>query len=138
MLQFCSVSNSLSHTTLSNKERGIFFKKTVSFLFIVSLCYAYRCICIMWIQHKDTLTEEIPPHKNAPLSAIVGDFYCVCIESWLQCGRKPRYYCNLQPSTLALTWQDKWLGIPNSINRLFISCPSTYTIVQIKFFELLH
>ena len=25
MLQFCSVSNSLSHTTLSNKVRGIFF-----------------------------------------------------------------------------------------------------------------
>ena len=25
MLQFCSVSNSLSHTTLSNKGRGIFF-----------------------------------------------------------------------------------------------------------------
>ena len=25
MLQFCSVSNSLSHTTLSNKVRGLFF-----------------------------------------------------------------------------------------------------------------
>ena len=35
MLQFCSVSNSLSHTTLSNKVRGIFFKKTVSPVFII-------------------------------------------------------------------------------------------------------
>ena len=32
MLQFCSVSNSLSHTTLSNKVRGIFYKRTVSSL----------------------------------------------------------------------------------------------------------
>ena len=30
MLQFCSVSNSLSHTTLSNKVRGIFFWSSVS------------------------------------------------------------------------------------------------------------
>ena len=30
MLQFCSVSNSLSHTTLSNKVRGLFFWRPVS------------------------------------------------------------------------------------------------------------
>ena len=36
MLLFCSVSNSLSHTTLSNKVRGIFYKRTVSLVFIVS------------------------------------------------------------------------------------------------------
>ena len=35
MLQFCSVSNSLSHTTLSNKVRGIFSQRTVSLVFII-------------------------------------------------------------------------------------------------------
>ena len=52
MLQFCLVSNSISHTTLSIKMRGIFFKRTVSLVFIVSLCYAYvnvyvLCVCIV-------------------------------------------------------------------------------------------
>ena len=36
MLQFCSVSNSLSHTTLSNKVRGIFFLKDCVVFIIVS------------------------------------------------------------------------------------------------------
>ena len=53
MLQFCSVSNSLSHTTLSNKVRGIFFKRIVSLVFIVSLFYdsACRCICVCIVGH---------------------------------------------------------------------------------------
>ena len=34
MLQFCSVSNSLSHTNLLNKVRGIFFLKKSSLVFI--------------------------------------------------------------------------------------------------------
>ena len=50
MLQFCSVSNSLSHTTLSNKVRGIFFQRTVSLVFIVS----FACICI-WVYNRSTL-----------------------------------------------------------------------------------
>ena len=38
MLQFCSASNSLSQTTLSNKVRGIFFKE---------LCRHYYCVVVM-------------------------------------------------------------------------------------------
>ena len=48
MLQFCSVINSLSHTTLSNKVRGIFFLKRLCHSSL--LCRRYdstcRCICI--------------------------------------------------------------------------------------------
>ena len=39
MLQFCSVSNSLSHTTLSIKWEVYFSKKTVSLVFIMSLLW---------------------------------------------------------------------------------------------------
>ena len=53
MLQFCSVSNSLSHTTLSNKVRGIFFQRTVSLVFIVLLWFCmhmYKCLyCSSWL-----------------------------------------------------------------------------------------
>ena len=35
MIQFCSVSNSFSQTTLSNKVRGIFFEITVSLVVII-------------------------------------------------------------------------------------------------------
>ena len=49
MLQFCSVSNSLSHTNLSNKVRGIYFFKEVftrlllrQYVFCMYMCiYAY-------------------------------------------------------------------------------------------------
>ena len=49
-LPFCSVSNSLLHTTLSNKVRGIFFLRTVSLVFIIvsSLwLFMHACICIV-------------------------------------------------------------------------------------------
>ena len=59
MLQFCSVSNSLSHTTLSNKVRGIFFKRTVSLVFIVSLLWFCICICIV-VHGYTTLVFMLP------------------------------------------------------------------------------
>ena len=44
MLQFCSVSNSLSHTTLSNKVRGTYFSKELCCSSL--LCrYDSACIC---------------------------------------------------------------------------------------------
>ena len=46
MLQSCSVSYSLSHTNLSNKVRGIFFKKTVSLVFIVSSLWFRMHMCL--------------------------------------------------------------------------------------------
>ena len=47
MLLFCSVSNSLSHTNLLNKARGIVFLRTVSLVvFIGPLCIACICRCI--------------------------------------------------------------------------------------------
>ena len=39
MLQFCPVSNSLSHTTLSNKVRGIFFQELYRSSIIVVLLW---------------------------------------------------------------------------------------------------
>ena len=54
MLQFCSVSNYLSHTTLSNKVRGIFSKNCVARLYcvVVMILHAYvyvyvLCVCIV-------------------------------------------------------------------------------------------
>ena len=50
MLQFCSVSNSLSHTTLSNKVRGIFFKGQCRSS-LLRRRYDFACMH-MSIQHK--------------------------------------------------------------------------------------
>ena len=49
MLQFCSVSNSLSHTTFSNKLRGIFSKNCVARLYcvVVMILHAYANVCIV-------------------------------------------------------------------------------------------
>ena len=44
MLQFCSVSNSLSHTTISNKMRGIFFSKRLCRSSLL-LCRPYDSAC---------------------------------------------------------------------------------------------
>ena len=50
MLQFCSVSNSLSHTTLSIKWEVNFSKELCcSSLLCCRYDSAYRCICIMWL-----------------------------------------------------------------------------------------
>ena len=54
MLQFCSVSNSLLHTNLSNKVRAIFSKRlclVVFFCVVVKILHAYAyvyvlCVCI--------------------------------------------------------------------------------------------
>ena len=55
MWQFCSVSNSLSHTTLSNKVRDIFFLRTVLLVYycvVVMILHTYvdvyvLCVCII-------------------------------------------------------------------------------------------
>ena len=41
MLQFCSVSRSLSHTNVTNKVRGIFFFKKSLLVFIIVRGYDY-------------------------------------------------------------------------------------------------
>ena len=46
ILQFCSVSNSLSHINLSNKVRGIFFKEV--FARLLSLCLLLCVDMIMY------------------------------------------------------------------------------------------
>ena len=46
MLQFCSVSNSLSHITLSNKVRGIFFSKRQCHSSLLCRCVLHACICV--------------------------------------------------------------------------------------------
>ena len=55
MLQFCSVSNSLTHTTLSIK-REIYFSKELCRSSLLCRRYdsAYRCICIMWLYNTST------------------------------------------------------------------------------------
>ena len=49
MLQFCSVSNPLSHTNLSNKVRGIFFLELCrSFLLLRQYVFCmYMCIVVL-------------------------------------------------------------------------------------------
>ena len=53
MLQFCSVSNSLSYTTLSNKVTGIFFSELYR-LSLLCRRYDFVCICI-W---EDNICKE--------------------------------------------------------------------------------
>ena len=50
MLQFCSSSNSLSHTTLSNKVRGIFFLEN---------CVAHLCCVVVMILHSSAYENAI-------------------------------------------------------------------------------
>ena len=72
MLQFCSVSNSLSHTNLSNKVRGIFFWKTVSSLSVCCYDAAYLCkwacvFIVLSIQQNNlqvTCIWNIAPYKS--------------------------------------------------------------------------
>ena len=60
MLQFCSVSNSLSHATLSNKVRGIFFSELCR---SSSLCRCvYVFICIIWVYNINSINWM--RHKN--------------------------------------------------------------------------
>ena len=56
MLQLYSVSNSLSHTTLSINREVYFSKKTVSLVFIVSLCSACICRCVCLLAHGGDYT----------------------------------------------------------------------------------
>ena len=60
MLQFCSVSNSLSHTTLSNKVRGIFFQELChSSLLCRRYDFACICICVCIVGHGYTTIIQI-------------------------------------------------------------------------------
>ena len=52
-LQFCSVSNSLSHTTLSIKWEVYFSKRLCRSSLLCR--YDSACICIMWLYNKYTL-----------------------------------------------------------------------------------
>ena len=52
MLQFCSVSNSLSNTTLSNKVRGTYFSKELcrsSLLCFVMILHAYVDVDVLFV-----------------------------------------------------------------------------------------
>ena len=55
MLQFCSVSNSLSHTTLSIKW-ALYFSKELCRSSLLCRCYdsAYICICVCIVVHDYT------------------------------------------------------------------------------------
>ena len=56
MLQFCSVSNSLSHTTLSNKVRGTYFSKELCHSL---LCRCYDSLCIHESAHEYTTISRM-------------------------------------------------------------------------------
>ena len=50
MLQFCLISKSLSHTTLSNKVRGIFSKNCVARLYcVVMILHAYVDVYVLCV-----------------------------------------------------------------------------------------
>ena len=60
MLQFCSVSNSLSHTNLSNKVRGIYFSKRLCRSFLLLRLY---CVVVMILHaYVDVLCACIVGH----------------------------------------------------------------------------
>ena len=57
MLQFCSVSNSLSHTTLSIKW-GVYFSKDLCRSSLLCRRYDSACICI-WVYNKCILQLQM-------------------------------------------------------------------------------
>ena len=60
MLQFCSISNSLSHTTLSNKVGGIFFMNCGAPLYcVVVMMHGYIWVCIVDHCYTTLIQEEI-------------------------------------------------------------------------------
>ena len=66
MLQFCSVSNSLSHTTLSIKWE-VYFSKRIVFASLYCVEYVSACICVcivvMAIQHREPSLPQIFTHS---------------------------------------------------------------------------
>ena len=59
MLQFCSVSNFLSHTTLSNKVRGIIFLKDYVVIMILHAYVDVYVLCVCIVGHGGDYTPQI-------------------------------------------------------------------------------
>ena len=67
MLQFCSVSNSLSHATLSIKWE-VYFSKELCRSSLLCRRYDSECICIMWLYNSMMI---ISPPRAHPFSIYV-------------------------------------------------------------------
>ena len=77
MLQFCSVSNSLSHTTLSIKWE-VYFSKELCCTSLLLCSYDAACICIIWVCNKSWVTKWV-----GRLTLVLDDK--VCDQSKNQC-----------------------------------------------------
>ena len=78
MLQFCLVSNSLSHTNLSNKVRGIFFLKTSSTYY--ALLKNWPCVTSSWFGEVRYIYIYIYMEKNWETQLSKSDeFICIYI-----------------------------------------------------------
>ena len=69
MLQFCLVSNSLSHTTLSNEVRGAYFSKELCRSSSLCHCvlHAYvLCVCIVGHGHGYTTQDHVRCYNSGP------------------------------------------------------------------------
>ena len=133
MLQFCSVSNSLSHTTLSNKLRGIFFKRTVSLVFIVCRCVLHADIYVLcsytthtWI-HKEHTKTTFHDEMNVNLESGIKSGQRLKLEeefSWTTPSR--RWYsllqwCHLLTYLIYLLYLDYIkIFVKNKLNRRHI------------------
>ena len=103
MLQFCSVSNSLSHTTFSIKWE-VYFSKELCRSSLLCRRYdsAYRCICIVWLYKRTCSVSPSLTLHCAPLkcdSKKKGD--TVLIHDWIvfhgTCAVSPsvKFFCTL-------------------------------------------
>ena len=83
MLQFCSVSNSLSHTALSNKARGIFSKELCR-LSLLCRCYDSACIHMYMyyvaIQQFDSPINKETKWNNWNIFYIIGLIF-MCLQN---------------------------------------------------------
>ena len=78
MLQFCSVSNSLSHTTLSNKLREYFSKNCVARLYcvVIKILYesAYEYTTIVELFDNISIFT-LNPYQDIRICDVSPDFY---------------------------------------------------------------
>ena len=89
MLQFCSVSNSLSHTQHFQIKWEVYFSKRLCCSSISCRRYDFACICVCIVGHGYTIIEHLD--NTGSLSSL--DFRIqilptgkICVQSWTSPG----------------------------------------------------
>ena len=102
MLQFCSASNSLSHTTLSLSEKYIFLKEVSSLVFIASLCFCMHMYYVA-IVHDYSVTTHTHTHTHTHIYMHVYMHVYIYIYIYIYIMRWVHSRLNYAKITITLT-----------------------------------